>query len=125
MLLRKRSEDILNMADKTVDEFKSLWTFTGGDVWVGCAESEGIKHLAWCFKILLERYPVLHLHLQSGNSAVVTGQRTLFPPSWTRPGNKNVCALEKYQMFSPAVKVLLDGMKKRFELCSRVSAWRI
>ncbi len=55
MLLRKRAEDILNMADKTVDEFRSLGTFTGGDVWVGCAESEGIKHLARCFKTLINR----------------------------------------------------------------------
>ena len=72
MLLRKRAEDILNMADKTVDEFRSLGTFTGGDVWVGCAESDGIKHLARCFKALLEQYPDLRLHLQSGNSADVT-----------------------------------------------------
>jgi len=72
MLLRKRAEDILSMADKTVDEFRSLGEFTGGDVWVGCAESEGIKHLARCFKTLLERYPGLRLHLQSGNSADVT-----------------------------------------------------
>ncbi len=72
MLLRKRAEDILNMADKTVEEFKSLGTFTGGDVWVGCAESEGIKHLARCFKALLEQYPGLRLHLQSGNGADVT-----------------------------------------------------
>ncbi len=71
MLLRRRAEDILNMADKTVDEFKSLGEFTGGDVWVGCAESEGIKHLARCFKTLLEQYPGLRLHLQSGNSADV------------------------------------------------------
>jgi len=72
MLLRKRAEDILSMADKTVDEFRSLGEFTGGDVWVGCAESEGIKHLARSFKALLERYPGLRLHLQSGNSADVT-----------------------------------------------------
>lgn len=72
MLLRKRAEDILNMADKTVDEFKSLGEFTGGDVWVGCAESDGIKHLARCYMALLERYPGLRLHLQSGNSADVT-----------------------------------------------------
>lgn len=72
MLLRKRAEDILNMADKTVEEFQSLGEFTGGDVWVGCAESDGIKHLARCFMALLERYPGLRLHLQSGNSADVT-----------------------------------------------------
>lgn len=72
MLLRKRAEDILNMADKTLEEFKSLGEFTGGDVWVGCAESDGIKHLARCYMALLERYPGLRLHLQSGNSADVT-----------------------------------------------------
>jgi len=72
MLLRERAEDILSIADKTVDEFRSLGEFTGGDVWVGCAESEGIKHLARCFRTLLERYPGLRLHLQSGNSADVT-----------------------------------------------------
>jgi len=72
MLLRKRAEDILNMADKTLDEFKALGEFTGGDIWVGCAESDGIKHLARCYMALLERYPGLRLHLQSGNSADVT-----------------------------------------------------
>jgi len=72
MLLRKRAEDILNMVDKTLTEFKSLGEFTGGDVWVGCAESDGIKHLARCYMALLERYPGLRLHLQSGNSADVT-----------------------------------------------------
>lgn len=73
-LLRRRAEDILSMADKTVEEFKSLGAFIGGDVWVGCAESDGIKYLARCYMALLERYPGLRLHLQSGNSADVTGQ---------------------------------------------------
>jgi len=72
MLLRKRAEDILNMADKTLEEFRSLGEFAGGDVWVGCAESDGIKHLARCCMALLERYPGLRFHLQSGNSADVT-----------------------------------------------------
>jgi len=72
MLLRKRAEDILTMADKTVEEFRALGEFTGGDVWVGCAESDGIKDLARCYLSLRERYPDLRLHLQSGNSADVT-----------------------------------------------------
>ncbi len=72
MLLRKRAGDILNMADRTLEEFKSLDELTGGDIWVGCAESDGIKHLARCYMALLERYPGLRLHLQSGNSADVT-----------------------------------------------------
>ncbi len=72
LLLRKRAEDLLSMADRTLAEFQSLGAFTGGDVWVGCAESDGIKHLARCYMALLERYPGLQLHLQSGNSADVT-----------------------------------------------------
>lgn len=72
MLLRKRAEDILDMVDKTADEFKTLGEFTGGDVWLGCAESEGIRHLARCFRGLLALYPDLRLHLQSGNSEDVT-----------------------------------------------------
>ena len=46
MLLRKRAEDILEMVDKTTDEFKSLGKVTGGDVYIGCAESHLVKHLA-------------------------------------------------------------------------------
>ena len=43
MLLRKRTEDILDMIDKTIDEFSALDTITGGEVYIGCAESHQIK----------------------------------------------------------------------------------
>ena len=43
MLLRKRAEDILDMVDKTEEEFKALGAITGGDIHIGCAESEGIR----------------------------------------------------------------------------------
>ena len=46
MLLRKRAEDILEMVDKTADEFKALDNITGGEVHIGCAESHHIKYLA-------------------------------------------------------------------------------
>lgn len=72
LLLRKRAEDILDMVDKTAHEFEALGEFTGGDIWLGCAESEGMRYLARCFRALRERYPGLRLHLQSGNSEDVT-----------------------------------------------------
>ncbi len=37
MLLRKRAEDILEMVDKTADEFTALGQITGGEVNIGCA----------------------------------------------------------------------------------------
>lgn len=68
MLLRKRAEDILDMVDKTEKEFKALGELTGGDIRVGCAESDGIKHLARCVKTLQEQYPRIRLHVYSGNT---------------------------------------------------------
>ena len=53
MLLRKRAEDILDMADKTIAEFQALDEINGGDIHIGCAESNGIAPLS-C-PILIER----------------------------------------------------------------------
>ena len=68
MLLRKRAEDILDMVGKTEEEFKALGEITGGDVRIGCAESDGMKYLAQRIKSLQERYPRFRLHLYSGNT---------------------------------------------------------
>ena len=68
MLLRKRAEDILDMVDKTTDEFKALCEITGGDIRIGCAESDGIKHLARRIKFLQEKYPRIRVHLYSGDT---------------------------------------------------------
>ena len=72
MLLRKRAKDILEMVDKTADEFKALGEITGGDIRIGCAESDGIKYLARCVKSLQEQYPRIRLHLYSGNTEDVS-----------------------------------------------------
>lgn len=68
MLLRKRAEDILDMVGKTEEEFKALGEITGGDVRIGCAESDGMKYLARRVRSLQERYPRFRLHLYSGNT---------------------------------------------------------
>lgn len=68
MLLLKRAEDILDMVGKTEAEFKALGEITGGDVRIGCAESDGMKYLAQRVKSLQEQYPRLRLHLYSGNT---------------------------------------------------------
>lgn len=68
MLLRKRAEDILDMVDKTTDEFKALGQIAGGDIRIGCAESDGIKHLARRIKAVQERYSGIRVHLYSGDT---------------------------------------------------------
>ncbi len=68
MLLRKRAEDILDMVDKTTEEFKSLDEIHGGDIRIGCAESDGIGHLAHHVMELQRRYPRIRVHLYSGDT---------------------------------------------------------
>lgn len=71
MLLRKRAEDILAMVDKTTDEFKSLSEVTGGDIYIGCAESYQIRYLANIIKEFRENYPLLKYHILSGDTMQV------------------------------------------------------
>ena len=53
MLLRRRAEDILDMVDKTEEEFKALGEVTGGDIHIGAAESDNIKYLARHIKCVI------------------------------------------------------------------------
>ena len=68
MLLRKRAEDILDMVDKTAEEFRALGEITGGDIHIGCAESDGIKYLARRIKAVHAQYPGIRVHLYSGDT---------------------------------------------------------
>ena len=67
MLLRKRAEEILDMVDKTEEEFKALGEVSGGDIHIGAAESDGIKHLARRIEAVQARYPRIRVHLYSGD----------------------------------------------------------
>ena len=72
LLLYKRAEDIVALAEKTKEEFQSLGEIQGGDLHIGCAESFLIKHLAEKIKALKNKYPLVRYHLTSGDSDVVT-----------------------------------------------------
>ncbi len=72
MLLRKRAEDILDMVDKTTNEFKTLDDITGGEVRIGCAESYQIRYIAKVIKQFKEKYPLFKYHILSGNTEQVT-----------------------------------------------------
>lgn len=74
ILLRRRAEDILDMVDKTTAEFKSLDEISGGDVYIGCAESYLIRYLAQAIKEFRKDYPLMQYHLLSGNTENVAGR---------------------------------------------------
>jgi DNA-binding transcriptional LysR family regulator len=70
-ILYKRALDILDMVDLTASEFASMKDFTGGDLYLGCAESDGISLLARAAKALRAKNENLHFHLFSGNAETV------------------------------------------------------
>lgn len=72
VLLRKRAEDLIKMADKITTEFLTLDDVLGGDVYFGLAESYQIRYLAAAIRRFKETYPGLHYHITSGDTEQVT-----------------------------------------------------
>ncbi len=72
ILLRKRAEDLVKMADKITEEFHTMDDLTGGDLYLGLAESYQIRHLAAAIKELKKICPNLHYHITSGDTEQVT-----------------------------------------------------
>lgn len=72
ILLRKRAEDLVKMADKITEEFHTLDDILGGDIYLGLAESYQIRHLAAVIRTMKTLYPDLHYHITSGDTEQVT-----------------------------------------------------
>ena len=72
VLLRKRAEDLVKMADKITSEFTTLDDVTGGDVYFGLAESYQIRYLAKEINTFKKSYPGLRYHITSGDTEQVT-----------------------------------------------------
>lgn len=72
ILLRKRAEDLVSMADKITTEFLSLDDVLGGELYFGLAESYQIRHLAAEIRSLKNTYPDLRYHITSGDTEQVT-----------------------------------------------------
>lgn len=71
VLLRDRAEDLVGMADKIEKEFVSLDDITGGELFLGLAESYQIKYIARVIRSLKERCPKLRYHITSGDTEQV------------------------------------------------------
>ena len=68
ILLRNRAEDLISMADKIEQEFVSLDDISGGDLYLGLAESFQIRYLARVIREFKNSYPNLHYHITSGDT---------------------------------------------------------
>ena len=72
MLLRDRAADLIAMADKIEQEFISLDDITGGELYLGLAESFQIRYLARVLGRLKSAYQGLNYHITSGDTEQVT-----------------------------------------------------
>ncbi len=68
MMLRKRAEEIVDMVEKTEADFRSIKDIIGGDIYIGCGETDSMKHIAYVMKDIQSRYPDIKFHIYSGNA---------------------------------------------------------
>ena len=71
MLLRKRAEEIVALADRTEREMLADDSQVEGDVWVGSGESRTMELVARTMTRLATEHPGIKLHLPSGNASDV------------------------------------------------------
>ncbi len=72
ILLKKRAEEILALAEKTRTELSNTKEIIGGDIYIGSGETESISLIAKTAKKLQIDYPNIRYHLFSGNADDVT-----------------------------------------------------
>ena len=98
-LLRKRAEDLLDMADKIANEFSTLDDATGGELYFGLAESYQISFLAQEIKRFKRKYPSLHFLVIFYCSSFL---RASFL-SWIRFCTWTIAALSRWQKRMAAI----------------------
>ena len=72
MILRKRAEQIVELAEKTQSEFHAIKDTVCGDVYIGCGKTDSMKHVAAVMKDIQTHFPEIKFHIHSGNAEDVT-----------------------------------------------------
>jgi len=68
-LFRKRAQEIIELIEKTQSEIKT--DCVGGDIYIGCGETEGMRLITKIMHTMQQDYPSVHFHLFSGNATDV------------------------------------------------------
>ncbi|MBO7673909.1 MAG: LysR family transcriptional regulator [Atopobiaceae bacterium] len=67
VLLRKRAQEIVELADRTEQEIRSPQAEVEGDVWIGCGESRAVELIARVAATMAAEHPGVRIRLYSGN----------------------------------------------------------
>lgn len=68
LLLRKRAEEIVSLADRAELEIRSPDADIAGDVWIGAGESRALELVARTMVRIIDTHPGVQLRLHSGNA---------------------------------------------------------
>lgn len=74
MLLRKRAEELVSLMEKTKAEVSVSGDNISGNIYIGGAETEGVRLIAKTIKEIQSEYPQINFHFYSGHAEDVTEQ---------------------------------------------------
>lgn len=72
LLLRRRAQEIIELANQTEADFHSSKELIGGDIHIGGGETDGMRLIARAAQRMNRNYPEVRYHLFSGNADDVT-----------------------------------------------------
>lgn len=67
-ILRKRAEEILELASRTEKEISMSKDMITGDIYIGAGETEGIRPVIKAMALMQEQYTDVHFHISSGDT---------------------------------------------------------
>lgn len=111
-ILQERAAEIVALANKTLDEFKSFDEIIGGDIHIGCAEADGFKYFVRIMQELQKKYPRVRFNLYSSDSESTTDKldRGILDFAIIAHGNIN---LKKYNYATLPVKNIWGLIMKK------------
>lgn len=74
MYLLKKAKEIIELVDKTEDNFQESTELISGDIYIGCGETEAMRFIGKTLKKLVNKYPLARFHLYSGNADDITAK---------------------------------------------------
>ena len=72
MRLRRRAQEIVDLMDKTKDEFAAKEEDLSGDIYIGCGETQSMREIAKVAIPLQREHPGIRFHLYSANAVDVS-----------------------------------------------------
>lgn len=68
MLLKRRAEELLELADRTQRELMDDSNEIAGDIFIGCGETDLFREISRVIKVFAKEHPMVTFHLHSGTA---------------------------------------------------------